>query len=130
MPHTLLGFFFQKSISMIPEKTGELPIVTTVPIATPVNRIEVKNKHWNNAIVIAAKIVHFQDQDLNLIFRIRRAAINNTPPPIRDRVAATAIGDIPSSKNVCIVPVVPHKIAANKTNMYGKIFNHVPPNNC
>src|SRR5690606_2313956 len=100
-------------------------IVTTVPTATPVNRIEVKKKHWNNAIVIAARIVHFQLQVLKLILRIARTAINNTPPPMRERVAATAIGEIPSSKNVCIVPVVPHKIAANKTNAYGNKFNKV-----
>ena len=52
--HTRVGRRFNNNHSIIPEKTGALPIVTTVPIATPVNLTEEKNKYWKTAIEMAA----------------------------------------------------------------------------
>ena len=127
--HTRVGRTFQKIHSMNPANTGALPIVTTVPTATPVKRTDVKNRLWNRAIAIAAKMVHFHDQLRNEIFRIAKTASSKTPPPIPDLTHATANEEIPSVKKVCVVPTVPQSIAASSTNRYGKIFtSHTPFN--
>lgn len=121
--HVLPGCLFKYIHSIIPAKIGELPIVTTVPTATPVKFTDMKNNGWNNAIAKAAKKVCFQDQFLNEIDFIRIAIINNTPPPINERIIAIVIGWMPSLKYVCVVPTVPHRTAAIKTNMYGNDFD-------
>ena len=48
-----VGRRFTRNHSMSP-KTGALPIATTVPIATPVNRTDEKNRYWKRAIETAA----------------------------------------------------------------------------
>ena len=67
------------------------------------------------------------DHSRRLIFRINTTASNNTPPPIPERTPATAKAETPSAKKVCVVPTVPHSIAASSTNMYGKIFTSPKP---
>lgn len=60
-PHTAVGRVFHTSHSNTPENTGALPIVATVPMAIPVRRMDEKKRPWKNAILAAAKIVHFHD---------------------------------------------------------------------
>lgn len=67
-PQIADGRFFHISHSIMPENTGALPMVATVPIATPVRRIDEKKRPWKRAILAAAKIVHFHDQCRKLIF--------------------------------------------------------------
>lgn len=112
---------------MNPANTGALPIVTTVPTATPVKQTDVKNRLWNRAIVIAAKMVHFHDQLRKEIFLIAKTASSKMPPPIPDLTHATANEEIPSVKKVCVVPTVPQSMAAKSTNKYGKIFTSYTP---
>ena len=45
-PHTAVGRVFHTSHSNTPENTGALPIVATVPMATPVRRMDEKKSPW------------------------------------------------------------------------------------
>ena len=57
--HIFVGRFLCISHSMIPENIGALPIVTTVPMAIPVRRMEVKKQYWKIAMANADKISSF-----------------------------------------------------------------------
>lgn len=115
--HFRPGLFLKKNHSINPANMGELPIVTTVPTATPVKFTEVKNSGWKNAIAIAAKMVCFHDHFLKFILFNTIQIINNKPPPTNERIIAMVIGWIPSDKYVWVVPTVPHKIAAKRTSI-------------
>lgn len=119
--HAREGLSFRNSHSINPEKIGALPIATTVPMAIPVTRTEVKNNGWNKAIQIAAIIVSFQGQVPKLIFFMMSMIISNEKPPIAKREAPMVRGCAVCGRKVWAVPVVPQRIAANRTSKYGII---------
>src|SRR5690606_12331461 len=113
--HCRVGRVRKKIDSNNPVKIGELPMVTTVPTATPVKRTEVKNEYWKSARARETIQICFHGQLENLNLPRKARTTIKTTPPIAKRSAATTNESTVSGTNVSAVPVVPHKIPPHKT---------------
>lgn len=72
-------------------------------------------------------MVSFHVQDFKFIFFKSTSTSSNVKPPTAERPAAIVNGCALVGKKVCAVPVVPHRIAPSKTNMYGNAANTSTP---
>ena len=107
-----------------PVKTGALPIVTTVPTATPVRATAEKKQSWYAATPAPPRTSAYGARRPRTDRRPRSARssprsaamTSSVRPPNTMRAAPTDTGSAPAGASACAVPVVPHREAASSTS--------------
>ncbi len=122
MIHLRSGGVLVRTDSITPTNTAADPRARSVPTATPVRSTPEKKNSWNAATPTAANSVagrtnHFHPgSDV-----VKMARAINTTAPVRSRSDPTASGLAASGPSSWAVPVVPHRIAANKISQMPRI---------